>query len=152
MPDRPAAHDVAAADDIVNAVRAITEWDHGTGSVTGIWIDRSVRTVGVGIARGDEIETTEELRRLVPSSVRVRARVATADGVRVRQLQVEVMEFLDANGIWGRWAVALGPDGAEQVVELGLLASTPPEVVSRIRRRFSGCALALHLAVPAIAL
>lgn len=136
MSDTAAGPTAAATDDFAAAAEAITEWDRGKGIVTGLWIDKSVRAVNVGIAQGDEIETTEELQRLVPAGIRVRARPATEDVVKLRQVQVEVSEFLDANGIWGRWAVALGPDPADQVVQLGLLPSTPPEVVAEIRRHF----------------
>jgi hypothetical protein len=117
-------------------VDAIAGWGAASHGLTGIWVDRRSAFLGVGIAEGDDIETTETLQALMPPGVTVQVRLVSPAWAQLRQLHVHVAHYLDDEGIWGLHAVSVGVDQHEEHVEVGLLPTTPDEVVARIRTRF----------------
>ena len=103
-----------------------------------MWTDRRHLSIGVGILDGDEVETTEALRRLVPAEINIRTRVASPGLAELWQLQIEVFNYLEDEEIWGTWATALGHDQHQQSIEVGLLPKTPSSIADQVRRQFPG--------------
>lgn len=135
-----AAGDQNEADDelFAEAIAQATSWGTTHQMITGMWTDRRHLSIGVGIIAGDEIETTEALRRLVPARISIRTRVASAALASLWQLQIDLHAYLEDAGIWGQWAVALGTDRSQQSIKVGLLPETPARVADQVRDAFPG--------------
>ena len=120
------------------AIAQAASWGVASHTITGMWTDRRHLSIGVGILDGDEVETTEALRRLVPAGISIRTRVASPALAKLWQLQIEVFNYLEDEGIWGTWATSLGHDHRQQSIEVRLLPETPPSVADQVRHQFPG--------------
>lgn len=119
------------------AEEKVERWGQASDVFTGCWLHPRDATIGVGIdPDGDDEATRELLQAVVPAGVGVRVRLVSAAWVRLRQVQVQLSYYLDDEGVWGRYAVALGVDRAEQYVEVCLLPTTPDSVAALILKRF----------------
>jgi hypothetical protein len=119
------------------AARIVEQWGTTSEVFTGRWLDLRDALIGVGIdAHADDEAVRELLQAAVPEGIRVRVRLVSAERVRLHQLQVHVSYYLDDQGFWSRYAVALGVDQLERHVEVGLLPSTPDIVAAQILEQF----------------
>lgn len=134
------------------AVREAEEWGRTTGLMTGMWLNRRHRSIGVGMVSGDEIETTEALRALMPSGITIRTRVASLRVVELWQLQADVHTYLDVEHVWERWGASLEADPTRELLNVGLVAEAPEHIAAQIRERFPTSPVVVTTASRAIAL
>lgn len=135
---RAAPDDDGPVDDVAlrAAVEVVVRWGEASPTFTGFWTERRNAAIGVGIAAGDDLAATEHLQALMPNGVTAGVRLVSPAWARLRQLQVQVFDYLDDENLWGPYAMAVEVDRQEEHVEIGLLPTTPDEVAALIRARF----------------
>jgi hypothetical protein len=82
-------------------VDIVVRWGEAIPTFTGFWNDRRNAALGVGIAEGDDLAATEHLQALMPNGVTVGVRLVSPGWARLRQLQLQVFDYLDDENLWG---------------------------------------------------